>query len=586
MNEPRSSRRALLGAVAGGTAALAGCGSDSGGTDDGIADSADAFGHVFANIPDEVSLNPWAVGYPSNFAPLLFENLTFRTPTGRVLAPLVERVSRDGGHVEVRLADGYSWWNSDDVTARDLWVGERIRALLGRRTHGEATVVGERRIRFDFERPTARELVLSARLNGVLNAPRWHYDSWRQRLADASNGDEREAVGAELRSTQIPLEEAMEVGLGCGPYELTEVSVNRLLLSRYDDHPRSDEISVPRLWFPVAQRQRSNQLIARGDIDGGQGVISREAYDTPDHIQQLARYRTANGTKLVLNWRNPHLARRNVRRAIRCALPLDDIVRNAGWGNPVRTQCGMTAPPAERWLPDSLRESLHDYPSDRERAASFMREAGYTKEGETWVSPEGEPASLVVLSPLWTDWLDASRTVHRALSEFGFETEFEQRTTTAFLTVVQDGTFGILPWWTNGYPHAAYDPTATNFASLGYGVAGEREEPLLGKPRSATIPEEPGALSVTEGREFDVLDAWETLRAPDEEGAAAATELFARWWNYDLPDIDIATGISGVWGNVRDFRWPETDDPRYRQVGPSNGATYHLLKAGAIESVK
>jgi peptide/nickel transport system substrate-binding protein len=569
-------RRRLLAACASGVAlgSLAGCVEGDG----GIADSPTVFGHGFPSLPQQTQLNPWAGNYPHNLYTLLFEPATLSTPRGgHRLSDLLESVTIEGTTVTVEYSDEYTWWNGKPVTARDRWVGHRIDSYIAGETPN-ATLVDEYTLRYELDRPLNRQLVLYRVVTDALNTAAGLFEPWLERLEDATTQSARNDVIKRLHGWELSLDEANEKGFGCGPYEFGEVSPNRLILEQYEDHPRADDISIPRLWFPVTQGERSDELIAQGDLDGDRGLLSEKKIETPTHIEQLARYPTVGGTKLVLNWRNDHLAHRRVRRALLCALPIDTIVSSAGWGKPTTLQTGMTRPPARRWLDESTRNQLQQYPieSDTEQAETLMRDAGYIRQNGRWYGPAGE-VTFRLRTPLWSAWASSAQIIEQSLDSFGFDVSAVQTSDASFRAVAQRDEYDLLLWWTTGRPYIAYDVTDTNPATLGYGISDSSIE-------TAPQPVKPSIQTPDGERTIDLLEQWRRIeRSTPERETRAATSLFARWWNYDLPDILLATEHSGVWGNTRDFAWP-SDDATYKIAGPANHPEYHLLRTGQIAS--
>lgn len=449
-------------------------------------------------------------------------------------------------------------------------------------------LLDEYTLAYDLPRPLGRQLVLSRVVSGTHNTPAWLFADWLDRLTGAESAAERESVVGDLRGWTLSLSDAMEQGAGCGPYELSEVSPNRLLLERFDGHPRAGDLAVPRVWLPVAMQNKRAQLLGDGSIDGGRGMLGEGGAASPDFIEQVARYRAASGAKIVLNWHNDHLARANVRRALACALPLDGLASAGDWGDPAALQTGLTRPSEQRWLDGGLGERLHEYPvgAAPDRAAEYLRAAGYTRDGGgRWRGPGGDRLELRVQTPTWTTWLIGVRLLARSLDSFGIGVDVRQIPDASFRAVVGNGGFDLLPWWTGGVPYEAYDVTRTDFSALGHGVTDpDATESQYGKPIRPAVPTTPGDVDAGPGaREtVNLLEQWRRIRRPSSEAVTAdAVTTIARWYNDALPDIDLATGTVGVWGNTRDFTWPEGAS-RYRATGPDGRPAIRLLGTGAI----
>lgn len=587
-------RRGFLAAFGAGLGGLGGCsaiGLERGDSGAAIEDSSQVLGHAFPYLPENYDLNPWSVRYVSGFPSLLYEYQTTARPDGsRELTGLLSDVTVEGTAATVVYSDEYTWWNGEPVTARDRWVAHRIDELLGVSTPFESfELVDERTIRYSFAEPRREELVLSAVGGDVLNTPAWLFEEWVDRLAAASSKGERESVRDALQRTVFSLEDAIELGFGSGPYELVEASPNRLMFERFEAHPNAEDVGIPRLWFPVASGNRLRELTTDGVLDLSQDDLDGESRmgSTPRHIERLDEHPSSFGTKLLFDWRVEHLRRRDVRRAIVSVLPLPLIVSNAEWGTPTEIQTGLSLAAQQRWLDDSLLESLHRYPVDTDEAvaAEFMRRAGYERSGGRWIGPDGKRAEISFLAPLWGVWSSVASTIETVLDDFGFRVDLTTYPESSFLAKARQSGFQMATWWADGTPFAAYDVSSTALHELGYGVTDAGSTTAeRGRPVEPTIPAEPGSLSLAGGgRTVNLVELWRELQRPlSPARTREVVGLFARWWNYDLPDLHLATLTTSIWGNTRDFSWPESGSAAYRSAAPGNRIDYNMLRTGAI----
>jgi hypothetical protein len=169
-----------------------------------------------------------------------------------------------------------------------------------------------------------------------------------------------------------------------------------------------------------------------------------------------------------------------------------------------------------------------------------------------------------------------------ALGSFGIDVNADELSKIALLAIAERREYDLLLWWTDGRPHHAYGVTAGSPSALAGGVnesASDRSPE--GMPLRPSIPGLSGSDEAS--RTVDLVEQWRRIRRPSPtEETKAAVALLARWWNHDLPQIDLATHVTGVWGNTRDFEWPKTGDRAVRTSGPANRPEYHLLKEGLI----
>jgi len=177
------------------------------------------------------------------------------------------------------------------------------------------------------------------------------------------------------------------------------------------------------------------------------------------------------------------------------------------------------------------------------------------------------------------------RGVESELEAFGIGTRLFVQEPVTFRTRIRDGRFDLALWWDEGRPLRAYDVTEPSPGSLGYGLSdpGVERSPL-GKPVEPSIPAEPGATTTSGGAEtVNLVELWNELVAERDVGRRGDLVFrFARWWNYDLPDAQLVATTRDVWGNVRDFEWPDPDSESYRRFGAFGMPQLYLLNAAAV----
>ena len=583
-------RRAYLGALGAGglLGSLAGCTEPN-----DIVDSPAVFGYQFPYDAETTHIGPWSTSDPSAFYPICYETESYTTPgLDTQLGDVVESITVDGATATISYAEDFSWWSGDPVTARDPWIQERIQSFVSTGSRPAVSLVDEYTLQYEFDRPLDRTLAVSRVTDGMIRTRANFYEPWLGRLEDASTDRERREIITDLRNDSPGLQTIADEGLGCGPYELVEVSINRLMFERYDDHPRADALSIPRLWFPVVQQESIENLISKGWLDGGTGHLRNQRGAPPENLEQLASYRTNSGTKLVLDWRNKHLSRTGVRRALLSLLPLDDIVEVTNWGEPKIRQTGLAAPAEHRWLSASVREALHEYPigADLEQATAYMEAAGYTRTGQDdWQGPDGASARVRIGTPVWDEYVSASSVVASSLDEFGFDVTTDRIPNTKIHYEVTNHTHDLMLWPFDGKPFTAYNVTSDAAASIGYGVTDPAtERSSQGKPIDVRVPGTPGAIDASESerRDVNLVETWRTIEGPsDRQTTEAAIETFATWWNDALPDLYLGAAVTGLWGNTRDFSWPTYESSsRYGTAGSNGNPIFHMLKQGSVES--
>src|SRR5918994_3210306 len=92
---------------------------------------------------------------------------------------------------------------------------------------------------------------------------------------------------------------------------------------------------------------------------------------------------------------------------------------------------------------------MDSYEYDPDAAASELEDLGFEKDGEVWVSPEGERMEYELGAPAeFADWSAAAKNLGDQLKKFGIKTTGRTITFTQWETRMADGDFemGIQEW--------------------------------------------------------------------------------------------------------------------------------------------
>lgn len=604
-------RRLLLAGGAGLTIAASGCLGD--GENSEVTEDPTVFSLIFPHNPDDVQLNPWGSQFPSESAGLFFEGLSTIDPTGdREPAGPIDRVAIDGETVRVEFSESYRWWNGEPLTARDRYVDERIQRVIEDLQEAPGSPVqapditepnepapavrgieldtvellDEYTLEYRFAAPYSEPILLDRVLGDHHTVAAWQFESTLERLEDAPTSEDRAEIVDELRDERISLETVMELGYGSSAYELTEVSVNRLIFERHSGHPVRDRLEIPRLWLPVSMDQQAAAMIEDGHIDGGMGPLEERAPNPAESLEQLTTYQTNVGVKLLVNWNNRHLANPRVRQAILAAVPIADVVELGRWGSPTDVPSGLTEPALEHWVDEAIRDELYRYPmeANREQAVAYLEDGGYTKTGDRWVTANDEPLALKLIAPTRPAWSSATQLLEDQLRRLDIEVEFVELDNTTFTADVYGGNFDLAPWWREGRPHRAFAIDDPNPMTYGWQLQNGERGTRYGKPLAGSRPEAPGVIDpeATDG-ELHLGELWTQISVGSDENARrSAIEAVVIWWNAAVPDLDLSTGMTGLWGNTVDFEWPSSTDPLHYRGDPSGRVELALLMAGAI----
>ncbi|WP_207592666.1 ABC transporter substrate-binding protein [Halomontanus rarus] len=255
----------------------------------------------------------------------------------------------------------------------------------------------------------------------------WESEATREAVVDALEGI-WDVTGRNGPEVEIHLEEEYD-GEGweaafSGLWYPYRRDAGNLHFTVNERHPFADRATYDEVvWRFSDDPNGPLRAVQSGDVDGAMRADITETVleDLPSEFESFPGP-TESLTALAVNHGAFHLWERDVRAALQYAIDRSQVVENL---NPA-TDAVVSIPGAdghpERWVPTDLRETLRPYDTDRERARELLSRADFTREGDTWVTPDGEPFELEFLTTVEDSSLE--RSVASQLQEFGVDADF------------------------------------------------------------------------------------------------------------------------------------------------------------------
>lgn len=491
--------------------------------------------------------------------------------------------------------ENLTWWNGNQVTAEDEYVKWEIDRLQSPENSDldAVSLVDDYTLEFhykDQQNPTIVER--SNALGTPIAVPRWEFQSWLEQYEDATTQSERDSVTEKLQAHNVSTQTVVEKGLGNHPYEMTEANSQEMVFELREDHPWATEDQVKTMRMRTITED-SSLIIQQDEIDMRGGFLPQD-FQGPDHLQQILTWPTLQMSKVMFNHTNEHLQKRPVRRALAHLIDNEFIIQNQSPNaNPVQKQTGMGDAWTKEWFGEEFYDRLHAYPvkGDPDGATELLNEAGYSKQGGSWVDPNGKTVSFNVLGMNWGAFVDGARTVNAQLDQFGFDVEFQALEYGSFAErawkgMEHDLTFYYQNNWIN-HPVSYFRPHYPGGLRLaqpekfrtdieGWLEEGRDRSPFSGIPLTPTIPSEVGALELSgSGEQINLYDAWDSIHAAQSQDETVThLEDLVRYWNYDVPHLVSLQMRGSFWGDTRDFDFP-ADDQSLKMYASGDVAMRH-----------
>ncbi|MFC7374921.1 ABC transporter substrate-binding protein [Brachybacterium sp. GCM10030267] len=493
----------------------------------------------------------------------------------------------DAGTLTVTLKDGLTWSDGEPLTSQDYLTTFYVQFIQrspawdfikGMEAPDDTTFV------VNFENPPAvlERYILKSNILSTAQ-----YGEWADRakaIVDAGGtmdeGD-GEALGTEFQSFKP------ENVIVSGPYDFDydTITNTQLTLVRNDSGYGADKVTFDNIVIYNGETTEITSLVQSGDIDyatHGFAPASEEPFEAAGYT--ILRPPVYSGPALYLNQDQfPEFADVRTRRAFAYLIDreVNGQVALADSGKAVVNMVGFSDNFVEQWLTEDVKGKLDTYEQDLDKATALLEEAGWTKEGDAWMTPEGNPAQYEIQFPqTYADWSASGTNIAEQLTEFGIQVTARGLDDKQAPIDIDKGDFqmAIQAWGSSTHPHPYFSyvtdlflhniPIAKNQGGKGYAFPLQDVETSAG-----TVDLE--ALVTTSGEGLDV----------EEQKQNVSTVALA--FNELLPIIPIFEryGNNPALEGVRVQGFPATDDPILANAPYADNFVVLEMFRGTIEPV-
>ncbi|WP_207592935.1 ABC transporter substrate-binding protein [Halomontanus rarus] len=481
----------------------------------------------------------------------------------------------DGDTLDLELSEEHTWHNGDPVTADDLATQFRIDLELGQPTAdflSSVEVTGDHSLRATLESDTINtDLLFLTVLDRRLTVKADMYGEYLEAIQDAEGDEERESAQSEL------LEWAIEEPVGNGPFKFDDADSNRVLAVKHEDHPDADGINFPEYEFRFTSGNQERWQGLLNDVTDGEGqlgITEEVLAQMPDHVE-LIRPPEADGVSLVFQHEDTVFSDPRVRKAVTYVLEGEVLSGDSTLNyqfQELAMNTGMMPTQAENYLTEELRSSLTNYNVDQEeaesRATELLQEAGFSNEGGTWMTPEGDTFNLP-LKTIGAWWSIQAQSITAQLQEFGIEAEFVSQDLGTFYGDLGDGNYVMaIDGFSGQHPVQTFS-TVFDSSESGMGVPEEIEVPM-------PVGDASGSAETVNVR--DLIDQVRNTR--DEEEVRGLVEELSWIYNQSLPRVPHLIGTGMTFMTNDDWEYPAADEPSMQIFYPP----YWLLRTGELQA--
>jgi len=257
------------------------------------------------------------------------------------------------------------------------------------------------------------------------------------------------------------------------------------------------------------------------------------------------------------------------------------FVAMAESGRPVQYMAGFSDQLLPQWIAEAQIAELNQYEYDPEKAAALLQEAGWTKDGDAWKTPDGNDAVWEIVFPAELSNQSASgQDVAEQLSAFGIQITPRGISFTQQPIDIAKGNFdfAIHFWGNSSSPHPHYSFVADLFTMNTIGAINQG-----GRGIDFPLVQETDALGKVDLEQMVVASA----EGLDPDAQKAHVTSLAVAFNELLPIIPLyeRLGNNAALEGVRVKAWPADDDPLLQNSPYADGIPTILLLTGKLEPV-
>jgi peptide/nickel transport system substrate-binding protein len=507
-------------------------------------------------------------------------------PDGTGATPATDNSDRN--YFEVKLVEGATWSDGAAFTAADLeatvWCFRIVQNTLWSYIDS-VDVIDDHTVHFHMSTPSS--VVERYVIRGCNPRPASVFGPWAEeaRALFAEGKDMDSPEGRQLldRFSQFHPESVPATG----PYmfDIPSISNATMYLQKNEQSYFAENVKFDRILNYNGETDTISPLVLNKDIDySGNAFAPATEQEMISLGIRILRPPTYSGPAIYINFDKlgPAFENKLARHALAHILDRSQIgffaLADSGVG--VEYMAGMSDNLVRRWIPEDVVPALNTYTNDTEQASALLMEAGWTKDGDAWHTPDGERASFELSFPAeFADWSAAALAATDQLVAFGIEIEPRAITYTQQPLDVDKGNFelAVQGWGSSSNPHPHFSYTQAlflhNTLAVNNGGAG----------MAFPLVQQTDALGEVDLETLII----ESAAGLDEDLQKDRVTTIATAFNELLPVVPLFErfGNNAALEGVRVQAWPADDDPLLQNSFYADGIPTILIYTGLLDPV-
>jgi peptide/nickel transport system substrate-binding protein len=494
----------------------------------------------------------------------------------------------DGETFQITLREGAKWSDGNEITSNDVLTSMQCARLMKVTLWSyidEVTALDEYTVNFHMNVPSTVVERYVLRYN-VMSAV--DYGDWGAQADDffKSGGSLDDPEGKQLLDNFVKFRPENVIASGPFMFDVNSFTNSQNTLLKNDQAWNAADVKFDRIINYNGETPDITPVVLSKDVDyatHGFPPATEQQFLQTDGIRVL-RPPVYNGAAILINYNTLGAVfnDKRVRQAFAMAINRDQngtiALGDSGIG--LKNMTGMSDVQLPDWMTEAQIAELAPYAYDPEAAAALLTEVGWTKDGDTWKTPDGSEAAWdLTFAAEFADFSASGLDVVEQLGNFGIKLEPRAITYTQIPIDIDQGKFelAIDSWGSsqNPHPHFAFDrdlvfhnTQAIRNGGKGMGFPMVQQTDVLGEV------------------DFEQLITDSALGL-DVEAQKEHVVNIVKAFNELLPIIPLYErfGNNAAVEGVRVKAWPADDDPILQNAPYADGIPTMLLYTGKLEPV-
>lgn len=507
------------------------------------------------------------------------------TKNNEFLPRIVESAEIDGTTMTATVSDEYGWSDGTPITAKDLETHFTLQIAHDYSVTNfveEVTAVDEKTVEFALTAEANPEILKQQVLVSQLNYGHDVFGEYAQKFKEASSDEEIEAVQKELQELPIKLDENIDQLVTTGPVAFSSENNKRIVMEPNEHHPNGDAINFDGVEFLWAKDQSALQSMLKSDrLDTLSGKLSNSYLGSlPDH-HEVWTHPQQGGNSIDFYLQDDLYGDMRVRQAFNYIIDQNLMARASDYASePVKYFAGTPDYIAENYIPEDKLSQFSTYEPDHEKAASLLEDAGFSQDGDTWLTPDGETwKPKIGIASGSSDRVKEISVAVEQFSDFGVEAEMNIQESSTYWASIRERDYkiGTYAWGDRGNRHPWFD---YDYMWIGRAF-NDQDEAWNGLTNEVEVPG-------TVGDPDSALETWNISELTTELGKTSdesrQTELITKLgWMYNqyLPKLPVNHSTVSTVMTRDHWEFPPKEEVANSRAGDGSQP---LLREGLLQA--